>query len=134
MSKRKPESGWTPRISRLSGETEEQFASRLFIRKRQLAKIRGNRASKKMRADILQKLGGRCSNPACQWLNADGTRGCIDERCLQVDHVHGGGKKELSKYVSRQAYYRQVLADTEGKYQLLCANCNWIKRSIHNEI
>jgi Zn-finger protein len=29
---------------------------------------------------------------------------------------------------SRIRYMKNVIADTTGKYQLLCANCNWIKR------
>jgi hypothetical protein len=28
---------------------------------------------------------------------------------------------------------KKVLADTTGSYQLLCANCNWIKKSENNE-
>jgi hypothetical protein len=28
---------------------------------------------------------------------------------------------------------RAVLSDTSGKYQLLCANCNWIKRFENGE-
>lgn len=27
----------------------------------------------------------------------------------------------------------EVVADKTGKYQLLCANCNWIKRSENGE-
>jgi len=86
-----------------------------------------------LRVLVLKKLGGKCSNPACQWLNADGTRGCTDERCLQVDHINGGGKQELKK-LSRRAYYLKVLNDVLGLYQLLCANCNWIKRHEQKEV
>jgi hypothetical protein len=83
--------------------------------------------SKELRQKVLDKFGRRCNNPACQWLNLDGTRGCTEERCLQVDHVHNGGNKERKniKYID---YYKLILKDETGKYQLLCANCNWIKR------
>jgi len=87
----------------------------------------------KLRDKVLTKYGRRCNNPACQWLNADGSRGCVDTRCLQVDHVYGGGKQEL-KTLSRVQYLQKVLADAEGNYQLLCANCNWIKRFLMREI
>ena len=80
-----------------------------------------------------KKLGNKCSNPACQWLNADGSRGCTDRRCLQVDHVFGGGGKEHKKLKCPREIYRKVLKDEEGNYQLLCANCNWIKRFINGE-
>jgi hypothetical protein len=32
------------------------------------------------------------------------------------------------------AYLKGVLADADGRYQLLCANCNWIKRAEENEV
>jgi hypothetical protein len=59
--------------------------------------------------------------------------GFTDSRALQIDHVHGGGAQEL-KRIHTDMYYRKVLADTEGTYQLLCANCNWIKRHENNEL
>jgi hypothetical protein len=47
--------------------------------------------------------------------------------------VNGGGKKELEG-MNQDAYYRKVIRDTEGLYQLLCANCNWIKRVLKQEV
>jgi hypothetical protein len=37
-----------------------------------------------------------------------------------------GGQQPLSR-VDAAAIYRLALEDTEGRYQLLCANCNVIK-------
>lgn len=79
---------------------------------------------------LFKKLGDKCSNPACQWLNSDGTRGCTDRRCLQIDHVRGDGSKERK---GAESYYLKVLNDETGRYQLLCANCNWIKRRVNGE-
>ena len=94
------------------------------------AKRRGEMAYKKrLKAKAYSKLGNRCANPNCGWRNVDGSVGCTDIRCLQVDHVHGGGRKERTKpgfYTGK--IYLLVLDDEGGKYQLLCANCNWIKR------
>ena len=61
--------------------------------------------------------------------------GFDDWRALQIDHVNGGGKKELQskKYYNWRLYYRNVLSDTTGKYQVLCANCNWIKKNENGE-
>lgn len=73
----------------------------------------------KLRNAVLSSLGGVCVR--CSF---------SDARALQIDHVHGGGRKELSS-IARTAYWRMVLASVavgEGKYQLLCANCNWIKK------
>lgn len=80
-----------------------------------------------LREKILDKFGRRCNNPKCRWLNEDGTMGCTDYRALQIDHVRGGGRKEIDKW-GQGAFLFSALHNTTGKYQLLCANCNWIKR------
>lgn len=64
--------------------------------------------------------------------NACAHCGFVDARALQIDHVEGGGGKELRKSGNRRFYYRKVwlsLEAGERVYQLLCANCNWIKRA-----
>ena len=74
--------------------------------------------ARKLRAAVLAFLGGRCVQ--C---------GFADGRALQVDHINGGGRQDRLKYgTSPAGYYRHILKDTTSKYQLLCANCNWIKR------
>lgn len=73
-----------------------------------------------------------CGSPSCSWINEDGSRGCSDKRCLQIDHVFGGGVQERKKLGSK-ARYLKVLNDQSGVYQLLCANCNWIKRHVNDE-
>ena len=72
--------------------------------------------NRKLRRRVLSKYGSVCFK--C---------GFSDQRALQLDHVNGGGVKEIKKMGS-YAVYRKALKDTEGLYQLLCANCNWIKR------
>lgn len=74
-----------------------------------------------LRAQCIEKYGGRCCR--CQF---------DDPRALQFDHVNGDGRLEISKK-SREQYYRTILNDETGKYQLLCANCNWIKRYENEE-
>lgn len=101
---------------------------------------RAYHAEKRMRLQeaAFAKLGNRCSNPACQWLNADGTRGCMDRRCLQIDHVNNDGykgrytigRKGRIVQAGPEARYKEILADQENRFQILCANCNWIKKEI----
>ena len=86
----------------------------------------------KLRTRVLEKLGNKCANKSCQWQNRDGSRGCKDSRCLQIDHIQGGGTQENLE-LSRPQFYTKVLNDTLGLYQLLCANCNWIKRHTNQE-
>ena len=54
-----------------------------------------------------------------------------DWRCLQIDHINGGGQKERKKFPSHKMFYMYVLKQLRvgsKDYQCLCANCNWIKR------
>jgi hypothetical protein len=81
---------------------------------------------RKRRIEGIIKLGGRCASPTCGWVNEDGTKGCTDFRILQFDHVEGGGTKDRKTF-SFEKLCKDVITDVTGKYQLLCANCNWIK-------
>jgi len=77
--------------------------------------------SSRIRHQLIQYMGGKCV-----------TCGYSDERALQIDHVNGGGVKEL-RSLTKGKYYKQVMNDQTGKYQLLCANCNWVKRVENQE-
>lgn len=71
----------------------------------------------RLRRAVFELLGGKCSN--C---------GYEDWRALQIDHINGGGCKDRIK---RGFYIKKVMSEIlagEQKYQLLCANCNWVKR------
>ena len=88
----------------------------------------------KLRA--VESLGGRC-NCSLNGCWHEGQCRITDHRILQIDHIHGGGKREVVASVSsgtaRQRYYLRVVKSVqsgENKYQLLCANCNWMKRML----
>lgn len=83
----------------------------------------GRNRHKKFKQLLLDYFGGKCVR--C---------GFSDVRALQVDHVFGDGYK-LRKFepktqnpTTRLKYIKQY----PERYQLLCANCNWIKR-VENE-
>ena len=88
--------------------------------------LANSRRRKYLRKQAIEKLGGRCSSPNCKWINGDNSKGCTDFRILQFDHVKGGGTQDRKKG-SFEGLCKEVISDTVGKYQLLCANCNWIK-------
>lgn len=80
---------------------------------------------------IMDFLGNKCSNPKCLVPN-----GCRDIRCLQIDHVNGNGNKERESFFSTYQYYKFIyekLLQGSKDYQLLCANCNLIKREEKKE-
>lgn len=80
---------------------------------------------RKWRAGALAKLGNKC----CRC-------GFNDVRALQIDHINGGGGREIHITFkdSPRIFYKAVIADTDNKYQLLCANCNQIKRTEEREV
>lgn len=82
------------------------------------------RRLKIIRQKAIEKLGGVCQK--C---------GFSDSRALQFDHVDGGGSKQL-KHISSMTHCSNILrgAYPDGMLQLLCANCNWIKKYENNEL
>lgn len=60
-----------------------------------------------------------------------------DKRCLQVDHVKGGGSKQIDTVFKTNTeiyrYYLQRPIRGKRELQLLCANCNWIKKHQNKE-
>jgi hypothetical protein len=58
--------------------------------------------------------------------------GIADYRVLQIDHINGGGSIERRKIGSRGIYIK-ILEDGGAGYQILCANCNTLKRAINKE-
>lgn len=80
---------------------------------------------KKHRSEIVKLLGGCCQK--C---------GFTDARALQVDHVNGGGRKEFREKPNlvKAKVYLDHIKKNRHHYQMLCANCNWIKRFTNKEI
>ena len=61
--------------------------------------------------------------------------GFADVRALQIDKISGGHRKLKKNYA--ETYLKLAilpLIDLERHWQILCANCNWIKRYTNNEI
>ncbi|MFZ2151786.1 MAG: hypothetical protein WAV09_01615 [Minisyncoccia bacterium] len=80
---------------------------------------------RKMRDSVVTALGSKCVR--CSF---------SDKRALQIDHINGGGSNERKTRGFSHSFHKHVLVsfiNNEKKYQLLCANCNWIKRYENNE-
>lgn len=55
--------------------------------------------------------------------------GFSDMRALQIDHINGNGHAEKRIFKqNRLRYLRHIIKVNGEGYQVLCANCNWIKR------
>jgi hypothetical protein len=89
-------------------------------------RILNRRHRAKVKTELFGVLGGECA--IC---------GFTDIRALQIDHINGGGKKEKYRLHGRQMLYFSILEKIKigsKEYQILCANCNWIKRVEMNEV
>jgi hypothetical protein len=75
----------------------------------------------KLRLAALASLGSQCS---C---------GATDLDILCFDHVRGGGLRDRKRLGGSAAMYRDVLVNPT-KYQILCHNCNWLKRHENGEV
>jgi len=88
--------------------------------------LKNDRSSAKKRRQerrmhLIQTFGGKCSK--C---------GFDDWRALQIDHIDGGGNHERFTTNSMNKYYDKMIQNPQH-YQLLCANCNQIKRYENGE-
>ena len=105
--------------------------SRLFseMKRREVPEIFREAARQgydKKRLRLLDMLGRRCSNPDCLVPG-----GCTEIRALQLDHINGGGTQELKVFRGATTLYTYYILHPDvakQRLQILCANCNWIKR------
>jgi len=81
---------------------------------------------KKIRLEILELLGNKCVR--CEE---------SDVRCLQVDHINGGGGQERKQFTSTTQMFKRIVEKIKAgskDYQILCANCNWKKKFENGEL
>jgi hypothetical protein len=79
----------------------------------------------KWKALAIAALGGVCVGCGCN----------ADIRALQIDHIASDGWSDrIERNGNQQKMYRQIAEHgSQGKYQILCANCNQIKRMEEQE-
>lgn len=82
------------------------------------------KARVKYRALAIERLGGKCCK--CSF---------SDPRALQFDHIAGGGGRErIRGHGGGITYLKDIALGRRSDIQLLCANCNVIKRFENKEI
>lgn len=99
------------------------------------------RINEKLYFAVLRKICLKCYNKMTarhirqRAIDALGTKcqkcGFDDPRALVIDHINGGGSI-ARRVVGVMTIYRQVLNTPDG-FQILCANCNSIKRAEEKE-
>jgi hypothetical protein len=87
---------------------------------------------RKCRIKVLISLGNKCVNP----YNIDHSAFEKEPdyiKCLQIDHINGGGRKQKMAFKGNSAKYHNYIFNHLLDYQLLCPTCNWLKKIKNNE-
>lgn len=103
-----------------------------YLRQREEQAEKNHKLYYDVKIEIFSLLGNKCANP----FNLPHPDWCNEVECLQIDHVHGGGVKELKNFSNAYERYRFILQQVKNgskNYQLLCANCNQKKRYKNGE-
>lgn len=96
-----------------------------YLKNRDSSLSKAREHHKKQRIEFLIKIG-ECKCRIC---------GFSDWRALQIDHVNGDGFIERKKYggaITRKQQTK-LIEENPQNYQILCCNCNWIKKYENKE-
>ena len=107
-----------------TGPKQRKYRIEHYEQYRKTARIYDRYYYYKTKEEIYVLLGDKCAK--C---------GFVDRRALHIDHIFGGGSGKNSG--RNGGFYKRILNDIksgEKKYQILCANCNSIKRYENNEL
>lgn len=99
-------------------------ATRSYNRIKNNGEYHRSSSNENYRTATIKLLGG-----ACKKCGYD-----IDIRALQIDHIYGDGYIDRRKNSNK--FYRETWEAVVGgsdRFQVLCANCNFIKRSENRE-
>jgi len=101
-----------------------KYNKEYYSKNKERMRIYAKKHQRDNRKKLIILMGGKCVK--C---------GFADERALQIDHIKGGGYKERQANPSKNFNMLAIrsVQKGEGKFQLLCANCNWIKRNENDE-
>ncbi len=102
--------------------TDPDERIKMIERRRQNNNSFNKEYRKRFKKAIFDILGNKCVK--C---------GFTDERALQIDHINGNGHQDRKE---KGDYYGRILKELTtipDKYQLLCSNCNWIKKFENDE-
>jgi len=96
------------------------------------------KVSRKFRSQYERKYYNNNRNSLFELLGSKCVKcGFSDIRALQIDHKIGSCKKDTKIFGSNQLmqfYYLKHPIFALTNLQILCANCNWIKRSENYEV
>jgi hypothetical protein len=103
-------------------EKHRQYAKQNYLKTKEKRNTIGYTTRNKLiRKELKDKVFLLLGNKCCKC-------GFSDSRALQIDHIYGRGNEENKKWGGSSTYFKHIIEINGDGYQILCANCNWIKR------
>jgi len=127
-ARREYQKTWREKNRASDRASKDKYKTKNAAQVRRQAILYARERNARLRQHILNLYGRKCAR--CNF---------SDERALQLDHKKGFAKKyefNGKKYPYRGVilYSRILLGELpQDDFQLLCANCNWIKRHENGE-
>ena len=98
--------------------SKKEYQQRYRERNREKLRADQREYAEQLKHKAISLLGGKCA--MC---------GFSDIRALQIDHIKSVGNKAPRGV----PVYREIVKGKTENRQVLCANCNWIKRYENKE-
>jgi len=119
-------------VSKITGLSSQRYHTSYLKRKdnpiyRRMKLGIDSKCRTRLREELMEILGG-CMCSFCGYSQ--------DVRALQIDHKYSVGnidKLKFSSNIAMYRYYREHSNIAKAKLQVLCANCNMIKRHTNKE-
>lgn len=109
-------------------EHRKQYSLDYYRKNPKVRKARRESSKKyrqKLRIDVLSRYSPKLICQRC---------GYKDIRALSIDHINGGGTKHSNELGGSFGLYRFLIKNNFPKgYQVLCMNCQYLKRTENNE-
>ncbi len=98
-----------------------------------LKKEQKNKKDRERHFNYKSKIYALLGGAKCKYCGYD-----KDPRALQLDHINGDGSIDRKRFHSSAVRYwmeyKDNLEELKKKFQVLCANCNAIKKFENNEV
>jgi len=122
LSKKRKEHYWKnhERIRKFQNAYSKKYREQNREKVREQVRKWGRKKYWERKVKIFQLLGDKCVK--CGFSN---------KKALHIDHINGGGQQQKKSYGG--ARYLQYVLDHPDEFQILCANCNQIKKYDNRE-
>jgi len=117
MNKAERHRQWYQANKKRLRKTKRETMRRLRSERPEHYRDQSRQAKQRLKDKVFAAYGASCL-----------TCGFTDRRALTLDHVLNNGAEERKAIGERGVYRRALLVEHRNEYQVLCMNCQFIKR------